>query len=76
MSIEDLTDVEKGTDDADDKQVLTKTKRTWYGKKKQVAVPQLEEGVPEPRPIMLYAPIYNGLAFGLSVCECPDACMR
>lgn len=49
----------------------TKVKRTWYGKKKVIIVPDLEalEGVPEKRPAVLYAPIYNGLAFGLSVCK-------
>ncbi|EKM53202.1 uncharacterized protein PHACADRAFT_259384 [Phanerochaete carnosa HHB-10118-sp] len=69
MSMEDLTpDLEKGGDDLSEKgHVKTKTKRTWYGKKKTVIVAELEEGVPEPRPVMLYAPVYNGLAFGLSI---------
>ena len=67
--MEDLADLEKSAADFDEKeQVKTKTKRTWYGKKKTVVVPDLEEGVPEPRPIMLYAPVYNGLAFGMSIC--------
>lgn len=71
MSAEDLTlDIEKGSEEVDEKVVKTKTKRTWYGRKRTVVIPELEEGVPEPRPPMLYAPVYNGLAFGLSVCEC------
>ena len=42
-------------------------KRTWYGKKYQV---HDEESLgPEPRPTALYAPLYNGLAGGLSVCK-------
>ena len=56
--------------------VKRKTKRTWYGKKKTVVVPDLEQGLPEQRPIMLYAPIYNGLAFGMSVCKCYPSYMR
>lgn len=47
--------------------------RTWYGRKKAVPVSpsslDLEESGPEVRPAMLYAPIYNGLAAGLSICE-------
>lgn len=68
MSVEDLTlDMEKDGE-LDTDLPKTKTKRTWFGKKKTVVVPDLEEGTPEPRPMMLYAPIYNGLAFGMSVC--------
>lgn len=52
----------------------TKVKRNWWGKKRIVVVDDgLDEeygnGVPEKRPAMLYAPIYNGLAAGLSICE-------
>lgn len=56
----------------------TKTKRTWWGGKKTMSevsssvadtYADVEAG-PEPRRPMLLAPIYNGLAAGLSVCEC------
>lgn len=85
MSMEDLStpDLEKGNNgQLDDKPKTVKkvTKRNWYGKKRTVVVEEasgaevadlemLPEGVAEPRPAMLYAPIYNGLACGLSVCE-------
>lgn len=54
--------------------VRTKTVRTWYGRKKVIEVPvaaydDLESSGPEPRPAMLLAPAYNGLAAGLSICE-------
>ena len=69
MSVEELAlDMEKDADIEEKDLPKTKTKRTWYGKKKTVVVPDLEDGMPEPRPMMLYAPIYNGLAFGMSVC--------
>ena len=69
MSTDELVDLEKNADEFDQKDsVKTKTKRTWYGKKRTVVVQDLEDGVPEPRPIMLYAPVYNGLAFGMSIC--------
>ena len=68
---------------ASGKATKTKVVRTWYGRKRTVVVDDatgkairevgdlemLPEGVPEPRPAVLYAPIYNGLACGLSVCE-------
>lgn len=44
----------------------TKTKRTWYGKKYTVDV---DPNAPIPRPTVLYACVYNGLAAGLSLCE-------
>ena len=70
MSMEDLaTDMEKGDEVSEKDAVKTKTTRNWFGKKKTVVVPDLEDGMPEPRPVMLYAPIYNGLAFGLSICK-------
>lgn len=51
----------------------TKTIRTWYGRKKVVEIPNafddLEATGPEPRPAVLFAPVYNGLAAGLSICE-------
>ncbi|THH01974.1 hypothetical protein EW026_g833 [Hermanssonia centrifuga] len=68
MSMEDLHgDLEKADDMVDEKSLKTKTKRTWYGRKKTVVVADLEEGMPEPRPAMFYAPFYNGFAFGLSL---------
>lgn len=77
MSTEDLAaDLEKGDELNEKGAVKTKTKRTWYGKKRTVVVPDLEDGVPEPRPIMLYAPVYNGLAFALSICKCQTGYMR
>ncbi|KAH8096816.1 glycosyl transferase family group 2-domain-containing protein [Cristinia sonorae] len=73
MSMEDLSppDLEKG-DFVDEKSVpKTKTTRTWYGRKKTVVVENtsldLENTGPEHRPAKLYAPIYNGLAAGLSI---------
>ena len=84
MSLEDLRgDLEKGELDGamtprDDqgRRLVTKVGRTWYGRKKVRLVPVEEEdvleGVPEERPAMVLAPIVNGLAFGLSICECPS----
>ena len=46
--------------------VETKTKRTWYGKRYTVDV---DPNAPIPRPTVLYACVYNGLAAGLSLCE-------
>lgn len=43
-----------------------KTKRTWYGKKYTV---KIDPDAPIPRPTVLYACVYNGLAAGLSLCE-------
>lgn len=48
--------------------VKKKTKRTWYGKKYTVDV---DPEAPVPRPTVLYACVYNGLAAGLSLCEWP-----
>ncbi|CAL1710811.1 unnamed protein product [Somion occarium] len=73
MSLEDLTgDLEKADLGVEEKSVggkKTKTKRTWWGKKRTVIIEEdpYGEGEPEPRPAMLYAPIYNGLAAGLSI---------
>lgn len=46
--------------------VKTKAKRTWYGKKYTVDV---DPSAPIPRPTVLYACVYNGLAAGLSLCK-------
>lgn len=69
MSAEDLTaDLEKAAADVAEVEARrTKTKRTWYGRKRTVVVEELPEGTPEPRPAMLYAPVYNGFAFALSI---------
>lgn len=47
-------------------EIKTKTKTTWYGKKYTV---QVDPNTPAPRPTVLYACVYNGLAAGLSLCE-------
>lgn len=52
-------DPEKGLDD----QPRTKTKRTWYGRKRTIVI---DPTVPEERPARYFAPLYNGLAAGLS----------
>jgi len=44
----------------------TKTKRTWYGKKYTIDV---DPDAPIPRPTVIYACVYNGLAAGLSLCK-------
>ncbi|KAF9788281.1 glycosyl transferase family group 2-domain-containing protein [Thelephora terrestris] len=44
----------------------TKTKRTWYGKRYTVDV-GVDPNAPIPRPTVLYACVYNGLAAGLSL---------
>ncbi|KAI0070924.1 hypothetical protein K474DRAFT_1607813 [Panus rudis PR-1116 ss-1] len=74
MSMVHLTgDLEKADLSVDEKEVTgkkVKTKRTWYGRKKTVVVDNEDpyvDGEPEPRPAMLWAPIYNGLAAGLSI---------
>ena len=70
MSVEDLTaDLEKADSSSSSPStgVRTKVKRTWYGRKTTVIIEEPPDGQPSPRPIMLYAPIYNGLAFGLSL---------
>jgi hypothetical protein len=53
-----LNDPEKGLEEK-----KTKTKRTWYGRKRTIVVDPNE---PEERPARLFAPLYNGLAAGLS----------
>ncbi|KAI0916116.1 hypothetical protein AcW1_010030 [Taiwanofungus camphoratus] len=68
-------DVEKGANvaEGDAGTAKTKTTRTWYGRKKTVVVADDasafgdDDGEPEARPAKLYAPVYNGLAAGLSV---------
>ncbi|EIW55944.1 uncharacterized protein TRAVEDRAFT_171869 [Trametes versicolor FP-101664 SS1] len=78
MSAEDLALGEEKDTDVREGQVgpTTKTKRTWYGGKKTVVVSEAASTVdtyadveagPEPRRPMLLAPIYNGLAAGLSI---------
>ena len=81
MSAEDLAlGDEKEAANVKDATPRTKTKRTWWGGKKTVQVSPSEaastvdtyadvEGGPESRRPMLLAPIYNGLAAGLSICE-------
>ena len=84
MSAEDLRgDLEKGElddlktpgspRDEQGRRIRTKVTRTWYGRKKTVVVPVEDEaaleGIPEKRAAMMLAPITNGLAFGLSICE-------
>jgi hypothetical protein len=58
-------------------QVVRAVKRRWYGKRVVVQEkrfprasdePEPEYG-PEKRPVMLYAPLYNGIAAGLSLSE-------
>lgn len=54
---------------------IMKTKRTWWGGEKTVTINSPADSVrdveagPEPRKAMLLAPLYNGIAVGLSVCE-------
>ena len=75
MSVEDIAlpspgDLEKGSASSSSSPSSgprTVTKRTWYGRKYTVTVYPTSDDGPEERPIMLYAPIYNGLAVGLSV---------
>lgn len=67
-------DLEKGAA-MEENVVRTKTIRTWYGKKKTIVIEgpdmsAVDSALPQKRPAMLYAPIYNGLAAGLSVCKC------
>lgn len=56
----------------------TKVKRNWYGKKVGVTTttvmsrsPTMDEEMqgPEKRPVLLYAPFYNGVAAGLAFGE-------
>ena len=54
-----------------------RVKRTWWGGKKVIPPEQVGavdayadvEAGPEPRRPMLLAPIYNGIAAGLSICK-------
>lgn len=46
--------------------VTEKNKRTWYGKRYTVSV---DPDAPTPRPTVLYACVYNGLAAALSLCK-------
>ena len=78
MSAEELAlGAEKDPAAAEADGPTTKTKRTWWGGKKTVMVSESDsvdtyadvEAGPEPRRPMLLAPIYNGLAAGLSICE-------
>lgn len=66
-------DLEKGAE-IEENVVKTKTIRTWYGKKKTIVIEgpdmsAVDSALPLKRTARLYAPIYNGLAAGLSVCE-------
>ena len=72
MSVEALaTDLEKAeplsSSSSSEAGTRTRTTRTWYGRKRMVVVEKRAEGEPEERPVVLYAPVYNGLAFGLSI---------
>ncbi|OSX62224.1 hypothetical protein POSPLADRAFT_1142647 [Postia placenta MAD-698-R-SB12] len=62
-------DPEKGAGVAEGA-VQTKTVRTWYGKKKTIIVDDMSAALadlgPTKRPTLLWAPLYNGLAAGLS----------
>ena len=79
MSVEELAlDMEKDAELEEKDLPKTKTKRTWWGGKKTVTVERQPstlstyrdvEAGPEARRTMLLAPIYNGLAAGLSICE-------
>ncbi|EPS98172.1 hypothetical protein FOMPIDRAFT_1024747 [Fomitopsis schrenkii] len=64
-------DLEKGAE-IEENVVKTKTIRTWYGKKKTIVIEgpdmsAVDSALPLKRTARLYAPIYNGLAAGLSV---------
>ncbi|KAJ7489449.1 glycosyl transferase family group 2-domain-containing protein [Mycena latifolia] len=65
-------DPEKPPSDASSEKLRTKTRvrRNWYGKKVGVTTttvgPDLEAGLRDRRAAKLYAPVYNGLAAGLS----------
>ncbi|KAH9950816.1 glycosyl transferase family group 2-domain-containing protein [Amylocystis lapponica] len=64
-------DVEKGVGVEEKDAAKTVTKRTWWGGKKTVVVDTAESmygesDEPTPRPVMFYAPVYNGFAAGLS----------
>jgi len=49
-------------------------KRTWLGRKIPISVVDVEKAVnAAPRPTMLFAPAYNGLAAGLAVGLCPSS---
>ncbi|EIN05530.1 hypothetical protein PUNSTDRAFT_122407 [Punctularia strigosozonata HHB-11173 SS5] len=51
-----------------EKRTITKTKRTWYGRKRTVVVEVDEEDLgPEERPARLFSPFYNGIAAGLAL---------
>ena len=78
MSVDELNmGAEKDPATVDVVEPKTKTKRTWWGGKKTVPVDSMDhvntyadvEAGPERRRPMLLAPIYNGLAAGLSICE-------
>jgi len=57
--------------------VVRTVKRRWYGKRvvvEEKRFPHAEDGAeleygPEKRPALLYAPLYNGIAAGLSLGE-------
>jgi hypothetical protein len=44
----------------------TKTVRTWYGRKRTITV---DPDAPDDRPTRQFAPFYNGVAAGLSMCK-------
>ena len=55
-----LGDPEKGIDEGETK---TKKTRTWYGRKKTAVI---DTSLPEERPARYFAPLYSGVAAGLS----------
>jgi hypothetical protein len=76
--VDAIQDVEKAlAQAASEPRVIRTLKRRWYGKRviveeKRFSSAQdeaeLEYG-PEKRQVMLYAPLYNGIAAGLSISE-------
>lgn len=63
-------DVEKASSDP---RAVRPVKRRWFGKRVVIEEkrPQNAEDDSERRPTMLYAPLYNGIAAGLSLRESP-----
>ena len=63
-------DVEKASSDP---RAVRPVKRRWFGKRVVIEEkrPQNAEDYSERRPTMLYAPLYNGIAAGLSLRESP-----
>jgi hypothetical protein len=75
-----IKDVEKALANASSEPRAVRTvKRRWYGKRVVIEEKRLPdagdeielENASEKRPTMLYAPLYNGIATGLSLRESP-----